>query len=193
MNVLPLKQPSPLVPIAMSLAVLAMTLDYLAIVGVAAAHKSDEGVAAYVFQLPVAEQVPVVVFFSIKWLPRAPRQHAAVLALQVDAALAAFAPSIWSGCNAWRRSHTVRHPTTASPTINGEVASYHFPARWLGDSGWPPRELLSRGAPDRRDAPDERYGPRALSLPQQRSRLKLTPCEPERFMCRNLRALDERA
>ena len=35
--------------------------------------------------------------------------------------------------------------------------------------------------------------PRALSLPQERLRLKLTPRKPERFMRRNLRTVDERA
>ena len=58
MNVLPMKQPSALIPIAMSLAALAMTLGYLAIFGVAAAHEPDEGTAAHIFQLLMAGQVP---------------------------------------------------------------------------------------------------------------------------------------
>jgi hypothetical protein len=39
----------------------------------------------------MAGQVPVVAFFAIKWLPRAPRPTLRVLALQAGAALAAFA------------------------------------------------------------------------------------------------------
>ena len=49
MNVSPMKQPSALIPIAMSLAALAMTLSYVAIVGVASAHQPDEGAAAHIY------------------------------------------------------------------------------------------------------------------------------------------------
>ena len=97
MHVSQMKQPSAWIPIGMSLAALAMTLAYLAIVGVAAAHQPDEGTAAHVFQLLMAGQVPVVAFFAVKWLPRTPRQALQVLALQVGAALAALAPVYWFG------------------------------------------------------------------------------------------------
>jgi hypothetical protein len=40
----------------------------------------------------MAGQAPIVAYFAIKWLPRAPRQALAILALQVLAALAALAP-----------------------------------------------------------------------------------------------------
>jgi hypothetical protein len=40
----------------------------------------------------MAGQVPIVLFFAIRWLPKAPRQAVAVLGLQVGAALAAMAP-----------------------------------------------------------------------------------------------------
>jgi len=40
----------------------------------------------------MAAQVPVVVFFAIKWVPQSPRKGAAILALQLGAALAALAP-----------------------------------------------------------------------------------------------------
>jgi hypothetical protein len=36
--------------------------------------------------------MPVLAFFAIKWLPRAPRQTLYVLALQAGAALASMAP-----------------------------------------------------------------------------------------------------
>ena len=81
----------------MSLAALAMTLGYLAIFGVAAAHEPDEGTPAHIFQLLMAGQVPVVAFFAVKWLPRVPRQTLQVLALQAGAALAALAPVYWLG------------------------------------------------------------------------------------------------
>ena len=89
MNVPTLKQPSALLPLAMSLAALAMVLGHAAIFGVI--HEADEGTAAHIFQLLMAAQVPVVAFFAIKWLPRAPRQTLQVLALQAGAALAAIA------------------------------------------------------------------------------------------------------
>jgi hypothetical protein len=40
----------------------------------------------------MAAQVPIVVFFAIKWLPQSPRQAAPILVLQVGAALAAMVP-----------------------------------------------------------------------------------------------------
>jgi hypothetical protein len=40
----------------------------------------------------MAGQMPVLAFFAIKWLPRAPKQTLYVLALQVVAALSSLAP-----------------------------------------------------------------------------------------------------
>ena len=97
MSASPLRRPSALIPIAMSCAALATTLGYVASVGVAAAHQPDEGTAAHIFQLLMAGQVPVVAFFAMTWLPRAPRQSLRVLALQASAALAALAPVYWLG------------------------------------------------------------------------------------------------
>ena len=84
-----LKQPSALLPLAMSFAALAMVLGHAAMFGIV--HEADEGTAAHIFQLLMAAQVPVVAFFAIKWLPRTPRQTLQVLALQAGAVLAAFA------------------------------------------------------------------------------------------------------
>jgi len=55
-------------------------------------HQADEGTEAHIWQLLMAGQVPIVGFFAIKWLPRAPRKTLPVLALQVGAALASMAP-----------------------------------------------------------------------------------------------------
>jgi hypothetical protein len=93
----PMQQPSAWIPIAMSLAALAMTLSYVAIVGVAAAHQPDEGAVAHMFQVLMAGQMPFIAFFAVKWLLRAPRQALQVLALQAGAALAALAPVYWLG------------------------------------------------------------------------------------------------
>jgi hypothetical protein len=93
MNVSPLKQPSALLPLAMSVAALAVVLAHIAIFGVV--READEGTAAHLWQLLMAGQVPAVAYFSLKWLPRAPGQALCVLALQAVAALAACAPVYW--------------------------------------------------------------------------------------------------
>jgi hypothetical protein len=95
MTVSPMKQPSALIPIAMSLAALATVLCHVALFGVA--READEGTAAHIWQLLMAGQVPVVAFFVIKWLPQAPSYALQVLAWQVGAALAALAPVYWLG------------------------------------------------------------------------------------------------
>ena len=88
MNVPSMKQPSAFLPLAMSLAALAMVLGHAAIFGIV--HEADEGTAAHIFQLLMAAQLPVVAFFAINWLPRAPRRTLQILALQTGAALAAI-------------------------------------------------------------------------------------------------------
>ncbi len=85
-----LKQPSAFLPLAMSLIALAMVLGDIAIFGVV--HQADEGAVAHLWQLLMAGQMPVLVFFAIKWLPRAPKQTLFVLALQAGAVLASMAP-----------------------------------------------------------------------------------------------------
>jgi hypothetical protein len=84
------KRPSAFVPMAMSLIALAVVLVHIAIYG--AAREADEGAAAHIWQLLMAGQIPVLAFFAIKWLPRAPRPTLYVLALQTVAALASLAP-----------------------------------------------------------------------------------------------------
>ena len=90
MNVSQIRQPSAIVPIAMSGAALITVLYNIAIYGIA--PETDEGAAAHIWQLLMAGQVPVVVFYAVKWLPRAPRMALQVLAVQVGAALGALAP-----------------------------------------------------------------------------------------------------
>lgn len=94
MSVVTMKQPSAFVPLAMSVASLALVLGHVARFGVI--HEVDEGTAAHLFQLLMAAQVPIVSFFVIKWLPRAPKEALQVLALQVGAALAAIVAVLFS-------------------------------------------------------------------------------------------------
>ena len=84
------RKPSAFLPLAMSLTALAVVLGHIVIYGVA--READEGAAAHIWQLLMAGQVPVVAFFAVKWLPRAPRAALAVLALQAGAVLASMAP-----------------------------------------------------------------------------------------------------
>ena len=93
MNVSLMKQPSAFLPMAMSLAALALVLGHVAIFGVV--HEADEGTAAHLWQLLMAGQLPVIAYFALKWLPRAPEKALRVLALQFGAGLAACAPVYW--------------------------------------------------------------------------------------------------
>ena len=85
-----LKHPTALLPILMSTAALVLVLTHIAIFG--AVREADEGAAAHIWQLLMAGQLPAILFFAVKWLPRSLGSALAVLALQVVAILAACAP-----------------------------------------------------------------------------------------------------
>ena len=88
-----LKYPSAFLPMAMSLTAMMLVLVHLALFGVA--READEGPTAHLWQLLMAGQLPVLAFFAIKWLPRAPKQTLVVFALQAGAALASLAPVLY--------------------------------------------------------------------------------------------------
>ena len=85
-----LKHPSAFLPVTMSLCALGTVLVFLALNGTA--PHADEGAAAHIWQLLMAAQAPIVLFFAFKWVPQSPKQALPILALQVVAALAAMAP-----------------------------------------------------------------------------------------------------
>ncbi len=85
-----LKHPSGFFPVIMSLGALTSVLIFLAVHG--PAPQADEGATAHIWQLLMAIQVPIVVFFALKWVPRSPRQAAPILGLQFFAALLALTP-----------------------------------------------------------------------------------------------------
>jgi hypothetical protein len=96
-----LKHPSAFLPVAMSLTALAV-LSVSAIYSVlheghGLVREADEGTTAHLWQILMAGQAPILAFFAIKWLPRAPRQTLYVLALQAGAALASMAPVFFLG------------------------------------------------------------------------------------------------
>ena len=90
------RKPSACVPVAMSLIALALVggaYVYARATGHGALMRHpDEGSIAHLWQLLMAGQLPVLAYFVISWLPRAPKQTLGVLALQAGAVLAAMAP-----------------------------------------------------------------------------------------------------
>jgi peptidoglycan/LPS O-acetylase OafA/YrhL len=76
-----LRKPGAWLPIALSLVALAWIVGYVALFGVV--EHEDEGAPARLFQLTMAVQAVLIGAFAILWLPRAPREAAAVIALQV--------------------------------------------------------------------------------------------------------------
>jgi hypothetical protein len=74
----------------MSVGALATVLIFVALHGTA--PQADEGAAAHIWQLLMAAQAPIILFFAVKWVPQSPRQAVPILALQAGAALASMAP-----------------------------------------------------------------------------------------------------
>jgi hypothetical protein len=89
------RHPSAFLPLAMSLIALGMlgcVLGSEVIQHGGVVREADEGTVAHLWQILMAGQMPVIAFFAVKWLPRAPRPSLGVLALQAGAALASMAP-----------------------------------------------------------------------------------------------------
>ena len=95
MNIVAVKQPSTVIPIVMSVVALATVHAHILIFGTA--PQADENARAHIWQLLMAGQVPLIIFYSIKWIPRSPRTALPVLAVQIGAALAAAGPVYWLG------------------------------------------------------------------------------------------------
>ncbi len=87
------KKPSALVPMAMSLTALALVVGHIALFGIA--READENATAHLWQILMGGQLPVLAFFAIKWLPKAPKQTLFVMGVQVGAALASMAPVLY--------------------------------------------------------------------------------------------------
>ena len=85
-----LKKPSACLPIAMSVAALALLAGSLSLSGIE--RGGDEGAVAHTWQLLMGGQLPVIAYFAAKWLRQAPRRAAPILMLQVAAGIAALAP-----------------------------------------------------------------------------------------------------
>lgn len=82
-----LRAPSAWFPLLVSGAAMALVLGYAALFGVASnAQPPDEGAPARLFQLLMLAEVALIALFAMRWLPRAPREAAAILALQATLA-----------------------------------------------------------------------------------------------------------
>src|SRR6476646_2762791 len=85
-----LKHPTAFLPIAMSL--LAVLVIAIHIILHGTARQPDEGTAAHLWQFLMGGQLPVILFFAVRWLPETPRYAGFVLFLQAVASAAALAP-----------------------------------------------------------------------------------------------------
>ncbi len=84
------RHPSAFIPVAMSISAIAVIAVHIVLHGTQ--PQADEGTAAHLWQLLMALQLPVILFFAARWLPRAPRAAVAILAVQFLAGVAAAAP-----------------------------------------------------------------------------------------------------
>ena len=80
-----LKKPSAWLPIAMSLTILFTLFGHIAIYGIV--HETDEGTAAHIFQILLVLQIPIIIYFAAKWVPRNPKLALKILILQFIAIL----------------------------------------------------------------------------------------------------------
>lgn len=84
-----IKMPSAYIPLIMSLAALALVIGHALVYGVV--HEVDEGAAAHIFQILMAFQVPIIGYFTLKWMPKRLKEAFMVLALEAVLWAAAFA------------------------------------------------------------------------------------------------------
>ncbi len=98
-NPSPFRSRSGWIPLLMSAAAIALLAGYLAtgpheptMVIENGIARPDEGPVARLWQLRMGLQLPVILLFAVKWLPRDPRRTAAMLALQGLAFVAAALP-----------------------------------------------------------------------------------------------------
>jgi len=84
------KKASALIPVVMSLTALALVGVELSMHGLK--PERDEGALAHLYQLLIVGQVPVISFFVLRWLRRAPLQGLRVVAAQAFSLAAALVP-----------------------------------------------------------------------------------------------------
>jgi len=88
-----LSRPSAFAPITMSLLALGLVMFQISLYGIT--HEPDEGAAAHIFQILIAAQLPVIVLFAVRFIPKEPKNSIAVIGLQILAGLMAVSPVWW--------------------------------------------------------------------------------------------------
>ncbi len=76
------KLPSAYIPIVMSFASLALVVAGISLYGVSGLRQPEEGAVAHTWQLLMVIQIPVLLFFVVKWMPRAAKRAIPILILQ---------------------------------------------------------------------------------------------------------------
>jgi MFS superfamily sulfate permease-like transporter len=89
-----LRQPTGYLPVAMSVGACAMIAWFVAAHGVV--HQADEGTQAHLWQLLVAGQVPLILYFASRWLLSSPRPALVVLAVQIAAVMLLAVAPLWA-------------------------------------------------------------------------------------------------
>jgi hypothetical protein len=88
-------KPSGFIPVLMSTAALCVVLLHLFGFGTSPdmhAGRHDEGPEAHIWQILMTGQMPIVLYFGIRWMRSDPRGTLSVLGIQVLAFIAAAAP-----------------------------------------------------------------------------------------------------
>jgi hypothetical protein len=101
MNLSLLKKPSAFLPLLMSAAALSLLIGYFVtgphdpnLVTENGITRQDEGAAAHLWQLLMGLQLPIILYFALRWLPQQPKAALMVLAAQFVAGVAAAFP-VW--------------------------------------------------------------------------------------------------
>jgi hypothetical protein len=85
-----MRRRSAILPVAMSVAALAVIGARIAVAGIA--PEPDEGAAAHLWELLMVAQMPVIGYFALTTVPGEGRTGLVILATQLLAALVASAP-----------------------------------------------------------------------------------------------------
>ena len=85
-----IRKPSAFLPVVMSFFALSIIFIHILLYGIA--RQADEGTAAHLRQLLMALQLPIILYFAIRWLPQYPKLAFVILVIQVVSALTALAP-----------------------------------------------------------------------------------------------------
>lgn len=93
MDVSLLKKPSAAIPIVISFAATMLVLVHRSLT--LSGDESEVATFSQAFRVILALQIPLVLYFLYRWLPRKPNDALRVLAMQAVAALVAIVAGLW--------------------------------------------------------------------------------------------------